>query len=64
MPVSKSLPYHGMTRRTSPCTVADFDAFCTLRALRVLERVVLHQTRRVTGLPTLRIAAIYRFQRG
>jgi hypothetical protein len=45
--------------------VADFDAFCRERSFRVLERVVLHETRRVSALPNLfGSLAIYRFQRG
>jgi methionine biosynthesis protein MetW len=65
MPVSKSLPYQWYdTPNIHLCTVADFDAFCVARAFRVLERVVLHETRRVTVLPNvLGSLAIYRFQR-
>ena len=66
MPVSKSLPYQWYnTPNIHLCTVADFDAFCAAHAFRVLERVVLHETRRVTALPNLLGSlAIYRFQRG
>jgi methionine biosynthesis protein MetW len=65
MPVSKSLPYQWYdTPNIHLCTVADFDAFCVEHAFRVLERVVLHETRRVTALPNLfGSLAIYRFQR-
>jgi len=65
MPVSKSLPYQWYdTPNIHLCTVADFDAFCVAHAFRVLERVVLHETRRVTVLPNLLGSlAIYRFQR-
>jgi methionine biosynthesis protein MetW len=65
MPVSKSLPYQWYdTPNIHLCTVADFDAFCAEHAFRVLERVVLHETRRVTALPNLfGSLAIYRFQR-
>jgi len=66
MPVSRDLPYQWYdTPNIHLCTVADFDAFCRERAFRVLERVVLHQTRRVRTLPNLfGSLAIYRFQRG
>jgi methionine biosynthesis protein MetW len=66
MPVSKSLPYQWYdTPNIHLCTVADFDAFCGARAFRVLERVVLHDARKVTVLPNLLGSlAIYRFQRG
>src|SRR5437763_284976 len=66
MPVSKSLPYQWYgTPNIHLCTVADFDAFCAAHAFRVLERVVLHETRRVTMVPNLLGSlAIYRFQRG
>jgi methionine biosynthesis protein MetW len=66
MPVSRDLPYQWYdTPNIHLCTVADFDAFCSARAFRVLERVVLHETRRVTALPNLfGSLAIYRFQRG
>ncbi|HEY2968797.1 MAG TPA: methionine biosynthesis protein MetW [Casimicrobiaceae bacterium] len=65
MPVSKSLPYQWYdTPNIHLCTVADFDAFCVEHVFRVLERVVLHETRRVTALPNLfGSLAIYRFQR-
>ena len=66
MPVSTALPYQWYdTPNIHLCTVADFDAFCRERAFRVLERVVLHETRRVRTLPNLLGSlAIYRFQRG
>jgi methionine biosynthesis protein MetW len=66
MPVSKTLPYQWYdTPNIHLCTVADFDAFCDVRSFHVLERVVLHQTRRVTILANLLGSlAIYRFRRG
>jgi methionine biosynthesis protein MetW len=66
MPVSRDLPYQWYdTPNIHLCTVADFDAFCRERSFRVLERVVLHETRRVLTLPNLfGSLAIYRFQRG
>ena len=49
MPVSKNLPYQWYdTPNIHLCTVADFDAFLRRARLRVLERVVLHDARRVT----------------
>jgi methionine biosynthesis protein MetW len=66
MPVSRDLPYQWYdTPNIHLCTVADFDAFCRERSFRVLERVILHETRRVNTLPNLfGSLAIYRFQRG
>jgi methionine biosynthesis protein MetW len=65
MPVSSSLPYQWYdTPNVHLCTVADFDAFCAAHAFAVLERVVLHDARRVTFLPNLfGSLAIYRFRR-
>ena len=65
MPVSSSLPYQWYdTPNIHLCTVADFDAFCLGHAFRVLDRVVLHDARRVTVWPNLFGAlAIYRFRR-
>jgi methionine biosynthesis protein MetW len=64
MPVSNRLPYQWFdTPNIHLCTVADFDAFCAERHYRVLERVVLHETRRVSVLPNLMGSlAIYRFR--
>ena len=64
MPVSNRLPYQWFdTPNIHLCTVADFDAFCAERHYRVLERVVLHETRRVNVLPNLMGSlAIYRFR--
>ena len=65
MPVSASLPYQWFdTPNIHLCTVADFDAFCAAHAFHVLERVVLHDARRVTWLANLfGSLAIYRFER-
>ncbi|MEO8738098.1 MAG: methionine biosynthesis protein MetW [Casimicrobiaceae bacterium] len=64
MPVSNRLPYQWFdTPNIHLCTVADFDAFCVQRRYRVLERAVLHETRRVNILPNLMGSlAIYRFR--
>ncbi len=66
MPVSGKLPYQWYdTPNIHLCTVADFDAFCEERRFDVLDRVVLHETRRVRALPNLRGSlAIYRFRKG
>jgi methionine biosynthesis protein MetW len=65
MPVSDKLPYQWYdTPNIHLCTVADFDAFCVAHGFDVLERVVLHEARRVRVLPNLRGSlAIYRFRR-
>ena len=66
MPVSGKLPYQWYdTPNIHLCTVADFDAFCDERGFDVLDRVVLHETRRVSALPNLLGSlAIYRFRKG
>jgi len=64
MPVSEKLPYQWYdTPNIHLCTIADFDAFCVQRRFRVIERVVLHDARRVSLLPNLMGSlAIYRFR--
>jgi len=66
MPVSPSIPYQWYdTPNIHLCTVADFDALCAELGVEVLERVVLHDTRRVRVLPNLfGSLAIYRLRRG
>jgi methionine biosynthesis protein MetW len=66
MPVSSSLPYQWYdTPNIHLCTVADFDGFCAAHRFHVLERVVLHDARRVSMLPNLfGSLAIYRFSAG
>ena len=66
MPVSKDLPYQWYdTPNVHLCTVADFDAFCAAHSFHVLERVVLHDAKRVSVMANLLGSlAIYRFQRG
>jgi methionine biosynthesis protein MetW len=66
MPVSGKLPYQWYdTPNIHLCTVADFDAFCVERRFDVLDRVVLHEARRVHALPNLLGSlAIYRFRKG
>jgi methionine biosynthesis protein MetW len=64
MPVSEKLPYQWYdTPNIHLCTITDFDAFCVQRRFRVIERVVLHDARRVSLLPNLMGSlAIYRFR--
>ncbi len=54
MPVSDDLPYQWYdTPNVHLCTVADFDAFCRQKKLRVLSRLVMHHEREQTILPNL-----------
>ena len=66
MPRTENLPATWYdTPNIHLCTVADFDAFCAARSFRILERVVLHDAKRVSILANLfGSLAIYRFQRG
>ena len=62
MPVSDALPYawHN-TPNVHMCTVADFDAFCARKNLRVLNRLVMNGEREQTALPNLMgTLALYR----
>ncbi|MEO8386115.1 MAG: methionine biosynthesis protein MetW [Betaproteobacteria bacterium] len=62
MPVSDALPYawHN-TPNVHMCTVADFDAFCARKKLRVLNRLVMNGEREQTLLPNLMgTLALYR----
>ena len=62
MPVSDALPYDWYnTPNVHMCTVADFDAFCTRKNLRVLNRLVMNGEREQTLLPNLMgTLALYR----
>jgi methionine biosynthesis protein MetW len=54
MPVSDNLPYQWYdTPNVHMCTVADFDAFCARKKLRVLSRLVMSGEREVAALPNL-----------
>ena len=66
MPVSPELPYEWYnTPNLHLCTVRDFEAFCRARSIRVLERIVLNDHRRVEFLSNVRGSlAVFRFQRG
>ena len=62
MPVSDALPYawHN-TPNVHMCTVADFDAFCARKNLRVLNKLVMNGEREQTVLPNLMgTLALYR----
>lgn len=62
MPVSDALPYDWYnTPNVHMCTVADFDAFCARKYLRVLNRLVMNGEREQTLLPNLMgTLALYR----
>ena len=54
MPISDNLPYQWYdTPNVHMCTVADFDAFCTRKNLRVLSRLVMNHDREQPVLPNL-----------
>ncbi len=54
MPVSDNLPYQWYdTPNVHMCTVADFDAFCARKKLRVLSRLVMNHDREQPILPNL-----------
>ncbi len=54
MPVSVNLPYQWYdTPNVHMCTVADFDAFCARKRLRVLSRLVMNHDREQPVLPNL-----------
>ena len=66
MPVSENLPYQWFnTPNVHLCTIADFEAFCASRGIRVVERKVLTRGRPVTRWPNLFGAlAVYHFGNG
>jgi methionine biosynthesis protein MetW len=65
MPVSADLPYSWYdTPNLHLCTIQDFDDFCGQHAIRVAERLVLHEGRPVHLMPNLRgTLAVYRLER-
>ena len=65
MPVSPALPYQWYdTLNVHLCTILDFEQFCADHAIRVLERIVLHDGRAVSWLPNLRGSlAVFRFEK-
>ena len=62
MPVSDALPYEWHnTPNVHMCTVADFDAFCARKNLRVLNRLVMNGEQEQTLMPNLMgTLALYR----
>ena len=65
MPVSKALPYEWYdTPNIHLFTIDDFENFCAGHGIRILERNVMVDGRRVTWMPNLRGSlAVYRFDR-
>jgi methionine biosynthesis protein MetW len=65
MPLSDVLPYLWYnTPNVHLCTLADFEDFCASHAVRILERVVMQEGRRVRIAPNLRgSVAVYRFEK-
>jgi len=65
MPVSKTLPYQWYdTPNLHLCTVRDFEQFCADHSIRIRERIVLHEGRRVGWLPNLLGSlAVFRFEK-
>jgi methionine biosynthesis protein MetW len=65
MPVSESLPYQWYnTPNVHLCTIRDFEGFCEEHAIRVLERVVMHDGRPVGFMPNLfGSLAVFRFEK-
>ena len=65
MPVSKVLPFQWYdTPNLHLFTVRDFEAFCASHSIRVIERIVMHEGRRVSFLPNLLGSlAVFRFEK-
>jgi methionine biosynthesis protein MetW len=66
MPVSPTLPYEWYnTPNVHLFTIRDFESFCEVQGIRILERVVMDHGRRISALPNLMGSlAVYRFDRG
>ena len=62
MPVSEELPYEWHdTPNVHLCTLKDFEDFCGEHGIRILERLVLHESKPIRALPNLRGSlAVYR----
>ena len=62
MPVSEALPYEWYeTPNVHHCTIRDFEDLCRRLAVRIKERLALHEGRPVTTLPNLMGSiAVYR----
>jgi methionine biosynthesis protein MetW len=65
MPVSDNLPYAWYdTPNVHLCTIADFEAFCARRGIRICERVILAHGAPIARLPNLfGQLAVYLFER-
>ncbi len=65
MPVSDVLPYLWYnTPNVHLCTLADFEDFCASHGVRILERIAMHDGRRVRVAANLRgSVAVYRFEK-
>ena len=65
MPVSEELPYQWYdTPNVHLCTLADFEDFCAVHGVRILERVLMQGERRISVAPNLRASvAVYRFEK-
>jgi methionine biosynthesis protein MetW len=66
MPViARTLPFQWYdTPNLHLCTIRDFERFCADHSIRILERVVLHDGRRVSILPNLLGSlAVFRFEK-
>lgn len=66
MPVSEALPYQWYnTPNVHLFTVADFEMFCRSHSIRVLERVIMHNGRRIVLAPNLLGSlAVFLFENG
>jgi methionine biosynthesis protein MetW len=64
MPLSDVLPYLWYnTPNVHLCTLADFEDFCASHGVRILERIVMQEGRRIRLAPNLRgSVAVYRFE--
>jgi len=66
MPVSEVLPYQWYdTPNVHLCTLHDFEEFCAIQKVKILDRRVMSGENEVKVLPNLfGSTAVYRFQRG
>lgn len=65
MPLSSVLPYLWYnTPNVHLCTLTDFEDFCATHGVRILERIVMQDERRIRFAPNLRgSVAVYRFEK-
>ena len=65
MPVSKALPYQWYdTPNVHLCTLHDFEDFCAIQKVHILDRRVMNGDNEVKMLPNLfGSTAVYRFKR-